>query len=139
MNVSGEPLEVPPPFRKTFRVVEEPVDDGFPPTTRQMERIRTLVQEALDAGEPCLVHCRGGVGRTATVIAALLMDLKGMTRMEALQEVRSAGRWTQSVDQWVFLEHWEARGKKAPVAAKPQGRKAPTGAGRPRRRSRTRP
>ena len=48
-----------------------------------------LFQEALDRGEKIFIHCRGGLGRTGTLAARLLMA-RGLEPEAAIREVRAA-------------------------------------------------
>ena len=69
-----------------------PIDDMYPPDAAFEE----LWQDAgpalrirLRSGERIVVHCRGGLGRTGTVAARLLVEL-GIGPAEAIARVRAA-------------------------------------------------
>ena len=106
ISLTRRPLQVPPAFDGAFDVVHVPVDDGTPPGEEQLEAIIRRVREAVDAGKRTVVHCRGGIGRTATVLIPLLMELEGLSLEEATNRVRASGRFTQSGEQKAFLERW---------------------------------
>lgn len=65
------------------------IPDLAPPGLDQAIRICRLVERAMRAGEGVAVHCRGGLGRTGTVLAAVLVWL-GDGAEEAIVRVRAA-------------------------------------------------
>jgi protein-tyrosine phosphatase len=64
-----------------------PVRDFSCPTEEDMKRILDAADEALRDGHTVYVHCRGGIGRTGTVIGCYLVR-HGSTPEEALARVR---------------------------------------------------
>ncbi|MBS0616399.1 MAG: dual specificity protein phosphatase family protein [Verrucomicrobia bacterium] len=52
----------------------------------------TFIQDALNADQKVLIHCRGGVSRSPTVLIAYLMKEFGVTHDQALNYVRSRRR-----------------------------------------------
>ena len=67
-----------------------PVPDTAAPnyeTLDQWNYIRQRIHTRLDREEKILIHCRGGLGRSGTLAAKLLMD-KGLTCREAIERVR---------------------------------------------------
>jgi len=99
-------LKFPPEFHDSFQVAQVPIVDGHPPNTEQMNGIMTLVHDAISKGKRAVIHCRGGMGRTASVIIPLLMEFKGLSLEKAVEEARKSGRFTQSLEQREFLESW---------------------------------
>lgn len=86
-----------------------PIRDMYPPGMR-FRRIwpelgRELV-EALRSGQRVFLHCKGGLGRTGTVAACLLIE-SGMSADEAIEAVRSARRNTieTSVQEWFVTNY----------------------------------
>jgi len=105
---------IPPELSKGLSFHIEPIVDGFAPTVKQMERIRRVVKREISRGRPCPICCLGGVGRTATVLAALMMEpgVVGMSMEQALEELRAKGRTPMSMDQVRFLKKWQGRGSR---------------------------
>lgn len=103
LNLTEHALEVPASLHDCFQFHQVPLLDGHAPSPQEMDAIRSTVRAALTKGEPILIHCRGGVGRTATVIGALLMEFQHLNLEECLQNLRQAGRFTESMEQWEFL------------------------------------
>src|SRR5574341_1298970 len=87
ISLHGDFSSIPGEFHEDFSFHSEPVPDGYPPTVRQMRKIVRTVRKEIGQGRPCLICCRGGVGRTSTVLAVLLMELEGMSREEAMEEL----------------------------------------------------
>ena len=48
-----------------------------------------VLRRRLQAGEKIVIHCRGGLGRTGTIAAKLLIEF-GMVPEEAMRQVRAA-------------------------------------------------
>ena len=67
--------------------INEPIEDYCAPTLEQLERIVQIIQRAHDSGMGVGVHCHAGVGRTGTILAAVLVT-RGMTSQDALAKVR---------------------------------------------------
>lgn len=66
------------------------------------EEIQMLNQQ----GHAVAVHCKAGLGRTGTILAAFLI-WNGQGAVEALENVRQVEpRWVQSDDQVAFLEEF---------------------------------
>jgi len=67
-----------------------PVRDFSPPTMEQFETFRDFVaRHAEQGGQPVVVHCRAGIGRTGTLLASWLIA-RGMTVEDAVREVRKS-------------------------------------------------
>ncbi len=80
----------PEPFlvREGFTVHHEPVTDFEAPSPAALERAVAFVRRHLDRDEPVAVHCRAGIGRTGTALAAVLVSL-GHGARDAIDVVRS--------------------------------------------------
>ena len=85
-----------------------PVVEMGAPTTAQAMAIGRLASVALDSGHAVAVHCRGGLGRTGTVIAAILV-WRGATAETAIARVRAAQPYAvQSLAQHHFVHEFAA-------------------------------
>ncbi len=93
-----------------IRVVRHPIPDrGIPPDPLAFRATLDDVIGRIRAGERVVVACRGGLGRTGTAVAALLVD-GGVAPDGAIARVRAArpGTIEQQVQQR-FVRDW-ARG-----------------------------
>lgn len=79
-----------------------PIVDVHPPDGRFVELWKSAgpkLRQILSDGGKILIHCRGGIGRTGTVAAQLLVEL-GMPHEKAIKAVRDARRGTiETMDQ----------------------------------------
>ena len=106
VNLTCTPLIIPPEFKDTFNVTQVPIVDGHPPDLEQLDHIMDLVRDAVFTGRRTVIHCRGGIGRTAAVIIPLLMEFENYSLEEAREKARKSGRFTQTSEQRDFLEYW---------------------------------
>jgi ABC-type phosphate transport system ATPase subunit len=98
----------------------EAIPDMEAPSLEQGARLCRKIDELLVAGEVIAVHCRAGLGRTGTVLAAHLI-WEGSSALDALEIIRSIEpRWVQSQAQVDFLEAFAANA--ARNRAKPSGK-----------------
>ena len=87
------------------------IKDMGVPQEAESERFETFVQDVvqrLEQGQTVVVHCRGGLGRTGTVAACVLVVLGYHSADEAIDAVRAARRGTvQTRDQEDFVRRFE--------------------------------
>jgi atypical dual specificity phosphatase len=84
-----------------------PVPDMDAPEPERALILCQHIQKRLDNGESVAVHCRAGMGRTGTILAAYLI-WTGKDAFSALDAVRNVEpRWVQSQKQVDFLEAYE--------------------------------
>jgi ADP-ribosyl-[dinitrogen reductase] hydrolase len=73
----------------------------------QWDAMRRALASFILAGKNLVIHCRGGLGRTGTMAAALLMDLADMNPGEALARVRQARPGTVETPlQEAFIQNY---------------------------------
>jgi atypical dual specificity phosphatase len=113
------PLHVPSEFAGLFTQHYFAIDDLHPPTSEQMQDI-TSVLSSLGKERRALVHCFGGVGRTATVLAAYIMYSKKCTRLDAMAYFEKRKTiLTASQEDWLKVWYREIQ-KPQPVIKLPQ-------------------
>lgn len=87
-----------------IRNIWEQVEDMKAPSIEQARRICQQVDELMREGEVVAYHCKAGLGRTGTMLAAQLI-WEGENAFDALDKVRYIEpRWVQSEEQVKFLE-----------------------------------
>jgi protein-tyrosine phosphatase len=87
------------------------VKDMGVPQEAESERFENFVQDVLQRlqqGQNVVVHCRGGLGRTGTVAACVLVELGRHSAEEAIAAVRAARKGTvQTREQEDFVRLFE--------------------------------
>jgi len=116
LTEAGEKLEyqsrLPPEVEYRRSAI---LDASVPQHPAQMHAIQLQLQAALGGGRHVYVHCRAGIGRTATVIGCYLAD-QGLDGAEALRRLnrlwQACGRalnWPvvpQTREQAEFVRRW---------------------------------
>jgi hypothetical protein len=85
-----------------------PIRDMSTPTPEVMAQILDALDEALDDGRTVYLHCRGGIGRTGTVVGCHLVR-GGRTGEDALADIIAwrGDRWSpQTEAQKDFVRAW---------------------------------
>ncbi len=82
-------------YRREFGsvcVLNAPVEDHHLCKTEMLRQILLFLKESDSEGEPVVVHCAGGRGRTGFVHAAWLVHGRGFSIEKALEAVKKMGR-----------------------------------------------
>ncbi len=66
-----------------------PIVDHKPPPLEKLEEAISFINEQIERGNPTLVHCAAGKGRTGTILAAYFIRYNGASLDEAVKRVRS--------------------------------------------------
>ena len=104
--VSLEPTPFPPARLAPYGIAGAhlAITDMAAPSVETAYATITETEDALRRGEPTIYHCKGGLGRTGTLLAAHLI-VRGMAPLHALEELRSVHpRYVQSIAQEQFLD-----------------------------------
>jgi len=97
---------------KRFDIVDVSI-----PTVEEMDRILTAIQVAQQRGMKVYVHCRGGFGRTGTVVGCYLRE-QGFSSQGALDRINELRRGLEkesyaSPEAWTqieFVKRWTTPG-----------------------------
>jgi ADP-ribosyl-[dinitrogen reductase] hydrolase len=86
-----------------------PIRDRYPPGCRFQAlwaEVGAEIVTMLQAGERIFLHCKGGLGRTGTVAACLLVE-SGVQPEEAIEKVRAARRNTieTTMQEWHVMSY----------------------------------
>jgi atypical dual specificity phosphatase len=96
--------------------VHVPIPDMSVPTLDTGIALCRRISAWMDGGRPTALHCRAGLGRTGTMLAAALV-FRGLDAVKAIERVRLVNpRYIQSDVQLQFVHHL-ARALRPPTAA----------------------
>ncbi len=89
VSLTEEPLDPVRLEKSGFQSLHLPIRDFTAPSMEQMETFVDFVDQQLADGNPVLVHCGAGIGRTGVMLAAYLVA-QGMEPDKAIRAVRGS-------------------------------------------------
>lgn len=94
--------------RHGFRNIHLPIFDREAPSIRQTYMLLRRMQALMDAGDVVAVHCKAGIGRTGTILAAWMIREGGIDARCAIERLRTINpAYVQTVLQEQFLHEFE--------------------------------
>lgn len=106
VSLTERPLDVEELRTYGIDSIRFPMPDMQAPAIEDAMRYCAEMEELMRTGKVIAVHCRAGLGRTGTMLAAQLI-WEGAEALEALEKVRRIEpRWVQSDVQVEFLENF---------------------------------
>lgn len=91
-----------------FDVYYVPITDEEAPGMEDLEKALAWVADFIHNGKKVLVHCRFGIGRTGTFVAAYLMS-KGHSLKAALNKMKHTPSIPMSRNQWDLLDQYSEK------------------------------
>ena len=91
-----------------FDVYTLPIPDEEAPGLEDLEKALAWVADCINKGKKVLVHCRFGIGRTGTFVAAYLMS-KGHSLKAALRKMKHTPSSPMSRNQWDVLDQYSEK------------------------------
>ncbi len=81
-----------------------PIEDFKAPTIQQVQEMVHHIKEQIATGKKVIIHCRGGIGRTGTMLACWLVA-EGMNAKNAIDTIRQLRRGSIETKEQEKLVH----------------------------------
>jgi atypical dual specificity phosphatase len=95
-------METPLVLSHTMDYLFVKVDNHYPPTIEQMIEIMQFIK----SHNKTLIHCKGGVGRTATAMACYLTAQD--VELEDILQILSKRKTIMTKNQEIFIKTWKS-------------------------------